>query len=174
MCGLILFSFEELLRIRAIALITLAILLMVTPSLYNIFYMTTRILVWSHKYLYMVTQAIFNYGKLSRRLYGHAILSSLRSYYKPSFLSTHKPSLMVIVTATNEMTFLLNNEIFGALVILHRAVSIPQVLFSMDNGKGDEVLAKYTPPAKNELCNGEWHTIRGRLLFTSFSPCRSY
>jgi hypothetical protein len=32
------------------------------------------------------------------------------------------------------------------------------VVFNMDNGRGD-VTSKYSPPAKNELCNGLWHTI---------------
>jgi laminin alpha 3/5 len=33
------------------------------------------------------------------------------------------------------------------------------VVFTMDNGHG-EVTAIYSPPAKNELCDGNWHTIR--------------
>jgi len=32
------------------------------------------------------------------------------------------------------------------------------VIFSMDNGRGD-VSTTYVPLAKNELCNGAWHTI---------------
>jgi len=30
----------------------------------------------------------------------------------------------------------------------------------MDNGAGD-FAAIYKPPAKNELCDGEWHSITG-------------
>jgi laminin alpha 3/5 len=34
-----------------------------------------------------------------------------------------------------------------------------EVMFAMDNGHG-EVKTLYTPPSKNELCDGEWHRIR--------------
>ncbi len=34
-----------------------------------------------------------------------------------------------------------------------------QILFSVDNGEG-EILTTYTPPAKNMLCNGKWHSIK--------------
>jgi len=33
------------------------------------------------------------------------------------------------------------------------------VVFNVDNGRGD-VSTTYTPPAKNQLCDGKWHTIR--------------
>ena len=38
-----------------------------------------------------------------------------------------------------------------------------KVIFSMDNGRGN-VTTKYTPPTKNQLCDGQWHTIRGKCV----------
>lgn len=42
-----------------------------------------------------------------------------------------------------------------------------QVIFSADNGQG-QMTATYTPDNDNELCDGEWHTIRGTIA--SISP----
>ena len=35
-----------------------------------------------------------------------------------------------------------------------------QVLFSVENGKG-EIFTKFEPPLKNQLCDGNWHTLKG-------------
>jgi len=41
-----------------------------------------------------------------------------------------------------------------------------QLLFNVNSGKG-EVMTEYEPTTKNELCNGQWHTVKG--MTTSLS-----